>query len=417
MLNKTALVILLLIINLTWALAQVPGFFMKEDKRRVTIPFLASNSLIILPVSINGNYPINFLVDTGVRSNILFSKNLGDAMGLEYSRRINLLGADGSEELMASISPINHLDLGPVEGRLQSLLVLEEDFLELESVIGVPIYGIIGYEFFKFNPVKINYDEGKMDFYSPEAIKWAPPFYKKLPMTVENGKPYILAKIKQKEGASLNSKLLIDTGANHGLLLNRETSTDIKLPPLFLETELGQSLGGVLYGLIGRVDALKIGGLKLQQVLTSYPEETAFSHIILETGRLGSLGSEILGRTRMILDYPRGRALMKRGEGFYAPFQFDMSGVVIKKIPTDETRFYIGMVRPGSPAYKAGIKQFDEILKVNKIPAELWDLSDMIKLLKSEEGKEIQFELRRYFDETLTTYEDLKIMIELKRQI
>lgn len=397
--------------------AQIPGFFMKEDARRVTIPFFASNSLIIIPVSVNGSYPVNFLLDTGVRSNILFSKDLGDAMGLEYTRRLNLMGADGTEAIMASVSPINHLDLGPVEGVAQSLLVLEEDFLELEAVVGVPIYGIIGHEFFKFNPIKINYDDERIDFYRTDALKWRPPFYKKLKLSVEDNKPYIETKIKQKDGPILESKLLIDTGANHGLLLNRETSEEIEMPPLFIEAELGQSLGGVLRGYIGRVDWLKIGGLKQQEVLTSYPEETAFSYIIKESGRMGSLGAEVLGRTRVILDYPRERMMIRKGDNFYNPYEYDMSGLSIRKVPTEEKRFYVSDVRKGSPAAFVGVQQFDEVLTINKIPILIWEMSDIAKLFRSEEGKVIEIEVRRYFDDDLSEYEDFKYRILLQKQI
>ena len=118
---KKVFLLFFYLFNSTLMWAQVPGFFMKEDKRMVRIPFYSSNSLIILPVSINGSEPINFLVDTGVKSNLLFSKKLGDALGLEYTRRINIVGADGSTSVMAQVSPINTLDLGPVEGRLQRL--------------------------------------------------------------------------------------------------------------------------------------------------------------------------------------------------------------------------------------------------------------------------------------------------------
>jgi predicted aspartyl protease len=390
---------------------------MKEDVRRVIIPFFASNSLIIVPVSVNGSYPVNFLLDTGVRSNILFSKDLGDAMGLEYTRRLNLMGADGSEEIMASVSPVNHLDLGPVEGIAQALLVLEEDFLELEAVVGVPIYGIIGHEFFKFNPIKINYDDERIEFFRTDALKWRPPFFKKLDLSVEENKPYINAKIKQKDGTILDSKLLIDTGANHGLLLNRETSEQIEMPPLFIEAELGQSLGGVLRGYIGRVDWLKLGPLKQQEVLTSYPEETAFSYILKETGRMGSLGSEVLGRTRLILDYPRKRVMIRKGDNFYNPYEYDMSGLNIRKIPTDEKRFYVAGVRDDSPAQFVGIQPNDEVLSINKIPVIIWELSDIAKLFRSEEGKVIELEVRRYFDNDISKYEDFRYRLLLEKQI
>lgn len=399
------------------AYAQVPGFFMKEEKRMVRIPFYSSNNLIILPVSINGSESVNFLVDTGVKSNILFSKKLGDALGLEYTRRINIVGADGAEQIMAQVSPINTLDLGEVEGRLQSLLVLEDDFFELEAVIGVPVYGVIGYEFFKNNPIRINYDDGWVDFFRPKAIAWKPPFYRDLELDVEDSKAYIKALVRQSNGPKLQAKLLIDTGANHGLLLNRETSDSIRMPHLFIESELGQSLGGILYGYIGRVSSLKLGGLNLKEVLTSYPEETNYSKVILSTGRMGSLGAEVLGKTRVILDYQRKRMLVRKGQTFYTPFEFDMSGLIVKKVPNDDNRIYIGQVRPGSPAYRVGILPFDEIISINNVPTFLWELTEVFKLLRSEEGREIQLEMRRYVNNDITKYSDYKVSFFLKKQI
>jgi predicted aspartyl protease len=415
--KKIALTYFLLFISFVQGWAQVPGFFLKENKRKASIPFYSSNSLIIVPVSINGNQPVNFMVDTGVRANILFSKTLGDELGLEYSRRLSLVGADGTTNLMASVSPVNQLDLGPIVGNFQNLLVLEEDFLELESVIGVPVYGILGYEFFKFNPIRINYDDGKLDFFKNSALKWRPLFFKKLKLSVEDNKPYVQAKVKQKSGKIIEPKLLIDTGANHGLLLNRETTDDIDMPSKVIESEIGQSLGGLLYGYIGRVDYLKIANLKLEDVLTSYPDTTAFSYVIKDSGRQGSLGAEVLGRTKVIFDYPRERIFIKKANNFYSPFEFDMSGLSIKKLPVDQTRFFISNVRENSPGAISGALPLDEIIAINKVPVFIWELVEINKLLRSEEGRVIELELRRYDPVDSKKWESLSVIVRLQKQI
>ncbi len=408
---------LLLVILQSSGVAQVPGFFLKKDQRKASIPFYSSNSLIIIPVSINGNAPVNFLVDTGVRANILFSKKLGDDLGLTYTRRLSLVGADGISSLMASVSPINELDLGPIVGNFQNLLVLEEDFLELESVIGIPVYGILGYEFFKYNPIRINYDDGKLDFFRSSELKWRPLFFKKLDLAIEDNKPYVQAKVKQKSGKIFEPKLLVDTGANHGLLLNRETTDDIEMPPLFIEAEIGQSLGGLLYGYIGRVEYLKLNKLKLENVLTSYPDETAFSYVIKDSGRQGSLGAEVLGRTKLIIDYPRERIFIKKADNFYSPFEFDMSGLAFKKVPADQTRIYISNVREGSPGGRVGVLPFDEIVSINKVPIFIWELVEVNKLFRSEEGRIIELELRRYDPNDSKKWENIKLRIKLEKQI
>ena len=397
--------------------AQVPGFFIVGDQKKVKLPFLASNSLILLPVSINGSAPLYFLLDTGVRANLLFSKSMGDSLGLSYTRRVGMVGADGSTTVWAQVSPINTLGLGEVEGRLQSLLVLEEDFLELESVIGIPVYGILGYEFFNHNAVKIDYEQAVLTFYAPEALAFKSPFYRKGALTFEEGKAYLDVKVRQHTGPRLRGKVLVDTGANHGLLLNRETFPEIQLPEKHLETQLGQSLGGVLYGSIGRVAGLSIRGLQFAQVLTSFPEESFASARIKESGRMGSLGAEVLGRMTVILDYPRKEIFVRRNQGFYQPFEFDMSGLVVKKLLTPQKRWYVGDVRQGSPAQLAGILPFDEILTINSIPIVLWEMDMLVKLLRSEEGKEIQLEVRRYSQPGSASFEDLRFRFLLKKQI
>jgi len=394
--------------------AQVPGFFIKDDTRRIVMSFTQVNHLVIMPVSINGGPQLNFLFDTGVKSNILFSKTLGDELGLSYSRKLNLIGADGQTVLTASVSTNNHIDLGEVEGTLQAILVLEDDFLELEKVLGIPIYGVIGYEFFKYNPIKIDYDFSKLTFYKVDALRWRPFGYRMMEIEIEDSKPYIISEIEQSNGPNLKAKLLIDTGANHSLLLNREASGSIVLPETSLESDLGRSLGGDLFGFIGRVDKLKLGGLNFREVLTSYPDPTEFSNIILGTGRLGSLGSELLSRMKLILDYPRERLLYKKSSGFSQPFSYDMSGITVRLLDVEEGRVYVSQIKEGSPAYLAGVRQFDEILSINNVPIFFWKLSDINDLFRSEAGRRIKLGLLR---DSSSGIKELSISFPLREQL
>lgn len=405
------------ILFLLSVMAQVPGFYVKEDARKTELPFMASNNLIIVPVSINDSPPINFLIDTGVKTNILFSKTIGEQLELNYTRKLNLMGADGKTVLTANVSPSNHLDLGPIEGTLQTVLVLDSDFFELEAVIGIPVFGVLGYEFFKYNPIRIDYDKNIITFYRSDALKWRPFGFRKIPLSIENGKPYINGKVRQIGGEDFDAKLLIDLGANHGLLLNRETSDVIQLPPQTIKSDLGRSLGGDLFGFIGRTKSTNLGGLKFKDVITSYPEETEFSYVIQESGRQGSLGSELLGKTKLILDYRRERMLFKKGNKFSVPFDYDMSGIIPRMMPTEDVRYIANSVREGSPAYEAGVRVGDEIMSINGIPADFWELSDIVKLFRSEAGREIKISLKRFRSENPEDFELLDVVFELERQI
>lgn len=405
---------IVLVCNMTSIHAQVPGFFMKDDSRRVVMPFTQVNHLIIMPVSINGGPELNFLFDTGVKSNILFSKTIGDSLGLSYSRKLNLVGADGQIVLTASVSTSNRIDLGEVEGVLQAVLVLDDDFLELEKVLGIPIYGVIGYEFFKYNPIKIDYDYSRLTFYRTDTFKWRPFGYRMMDIELDDNKPYVISTIEQSNGPDLKAKLLIDTGANHSLLLNREASKDIILPEVALESDLGRSLGGDLFGYIGRVDRLSLGALNFRRPITSYPDATEFSNIILGTGRLGSLGSELLSRMKLILDYPRQRILFKKSTSFSQPFAYDMSGITVRLLDVEEGRVYVSQIKEGSPAHLAGARQLDEIFSINNVPIFFWKLQDINDLFRSEEGRRIKLGVIR---DTEGGLQEVEISFVLKNQL
>ena len=89
----------------------------------------------------------------------------------------------------------------------------------------------------------------------------------------------------------------------------------------------------------------------------------------------------------------------------------------LKKALTKEKRWYIGEVREGSPGHQAGILPFDEILSINSVPLAFWELEQLFKLLRSEEGREIQFELRRYVNNDLNNFSDIKASFVLKKQL
>ncbi|WP_240485995.1 aspartyl protease family protein [Anditalea andensis] len=368
---------------------------MKGNVNRMEIPFMHHHDIIIIPVSINGSSPYNFLLDTGVKANLLFSKALGDELDLFYTRKLNLMGADGKSILTASISPNNKLDIGDLKGVAQTLLVLDEEFVSLDLVLGVAVHGVIGFEFFKFNPVKIDYDRKMITFYRSTALRKRPLGYKKLKVDMINAKPYIKGTIYQSDGSHLPAKLLIDTGANHSLLINPETSDKIIIPEVVLESDLGTSLGGDLSGVVGRVPQLKIGKLKFKRITASFPDKTEFSDIIIQTGRQGTIGSDILGKMKIILDYTRERMYYRRGDRYREPFEYDMSGITVRMMPTADNRIYVSQLRDGSPAEKAGIKQGDEIISVNGIPAEFWALTGITELFRSKDGKKIKIELIR----------------------
>ncbi len=115
-----------------------------------------------------------------------------------------------------------------IHGRGHAMLVLENDFLELRSSLGTEVHGILGYELFSRFVIKIDYEAKgwMMTLMLPEKFKPSRK-HTRLPITVEDTKPYYVAELKINDTTSMSAKLMIDTGASHGLFLDTESSHKI----------------------------------------------------------------------------------------------------------------------------------------------------------------------------------------------
>ncbi|MFN2216782.1 MAG: peptide-binding protein, partial [Anaerolineales bacterium] len=64
--------------------AQILGFKIEGDRKKIKIPFELYNNLIVIPVVVNDRLPLRFVLDTGVRTTILTEKVYSQLLDLEY---------------------------------------------------------------------------------------------------------------------------------------------------------------------------------------------------------------------------------------------------------------------------------------------------------------------------------------------
>ena len=202
--------------------AQMLNIDLLQNKPSAEIPFRSVNNLILIPVLLDNLIPLEFLLDTGVRTPILTDRVYSDVLNINYDRVLSLKGAGEANDVHAYVASNVKMLLPNVQVTNQPMLVLEEDYLNLGSQLGVPVHGIIGYELFARFVVKIDYDRNVLVLYEPEKFK-APRGYTRLDLTIENAKPYLQAEIIDQTGKSHILKFLIDTGASHALLLHSHT--------------------------------------------------------------------------------------------------------------------------------------------------------------------------------------------------
>ena len=110
------------------------GFVMPSKTRKVEIPFDMYNNLIVIPVHINNTLTLKFILDTGAESAILTEKLFGDLLGLNYVRQININAPGERDSLQAFVATNVTMSLpGGITGRGMNMLVLKEDYLELNK--------------------------------------------------------------------------------------------------------------------------------------------------------------------------------------------------------------------------------------------------------------------------------------------
>ena len=376
--------------------AQNLGFSLKKDQKRVQIPFELYNNLIVIPVILNGTLPLRFVLDTGVRTTILTEKAYSDILNLVYTKKISIAGAGGMRIVEAYVTGNVSLDIPPgVIGRGHVMLVLAEDYLQLRNYLGTNVHGIVGYELFSRFIVKIDYAKKLITLNTPDDFK-PKRSYRKVDMTIEDTKPYIHGQVTMHDGQKIVTKLLVDSGASHGLLLDPESDDRISVPQKYIASSIGRGLGGDIPGKIGRIQQLNVSGYKLNHLIATFPDPDSYmDSVISKTFRHGTMGGEILSRFNVIFDFSRQAVYLKKNSAFKKKFNFNMSGVAIKAKGSALHIYEVVEVRENSSADNAGIVIGDIISEINGIDTKYYNLSEMIGILNSKEGKKINLEILR----------------------
>lgn len=385
--------------------AQQVGFHILNEAKVAEIPFRKVNNLIVVPVMLNDLIPLQFIIDTGVRTAILTDRLYSDVLNVSYDRKLSIKGAGNLVQVDAFVASNISFLLPNVKAKGQTLLILEEDYLQLGKQLGTPVHGIIGFELFRDFVVKVEYQKEVITLYKPTAFK-ASRRYTRLPLQIVDGKPYFVANL-QETGSSKKKEvnLLVDTGASHALLLHQNDSADrFELPGETIYGSLGRGIMGNIEGHIGRVHGFSLQDFCFEKVLTSFPEDSSYANISEWSARDGTVGGELLNRFTVIFDYPNEAIYLRKNRNFREPFVYSKTGLVLIAEGNDLNIFKVVEVRENTPAAEAGIQQGDILLKLNGIKAKYLDLLKINEKFRRREGKKIRLKLKRGEEEYKTSF-------------
>ncbi len=374
---------------------QYAGIDLLGGKQEIEVKFRFENGLMIIPIRYNDFLPLNFIFDTGAEHSVLFRKDLNDIMGIPYERRIAIRGADLQDSMFAFITRDVPISIGSDIHVHRDIVVLEEDRLNIEEVTGYKIDGIIGSSFFKNLVIYINFRKKKIKLFDPNRFN--PKKLKgfdKIPIEIISNKPYIHG-ITSDGTFSKDQKLLLDSGSSLPFILHYKKDANLVLPEKVITGKLGIGIGGTMVGIIGKINRLRLGKFDFYNVITHFQK---INHSIIDSSeiiRSGLVGTPILSRFEICIDYLREDLYLKPNKDFEKEFKFDRSGLSIFAFGPNFNNFYVKNIIPGSPADEAGIKKGDIITKVGIWKSKWYSLEKITNKLKGKTGETIKLTLNR----------------------
>lgn len=400
-----------------------------RDYQDVRFQFI--NNLIVIPIEINGK-ELNFILDTGVNKTIVFNASPQDSILLRNKRKIKLQGLGRGESVDAVISENNRFRLGNMIRNNQKVFIIVKDRFDLSSKMGITIHGVIGYDLLKDAIAQIQYNKKIIRFFNPKTYR-----YKKckkcevFPIILYQNKPYIDVKVDLNDSIDVPVRMLIDSGGSDALWLFEYSKEQIKSPTKYFDDILGVGLSGTIYGKRSRIKSIQIGSFDIKEPTISFLDTISTENARKYTKRNGSIGSNILKRFKVILDYKNKRIILKKASSIRGGFEYNMSGMEVvyngkilvreeaKKIQRDnygrnisgsstnslsiitsynyefKPSYKVNTVVSGSPADIAGVLPNDIVLKINGTETHQLNLSDIIGKLREKNNKKINLTIQR----------------------
>jgi hypothetical protein len=355
------------------------------------IPIELNTVHIFLQARVNGSDPLWFVLDTGAQSSAVNKDTAGD-LGLEMAGKIEGRGAgEGSVEV--NLVPDVTFDLPGVKVTGQTVAAVP--LARIEELMGRPIDGILGYDFISRFVVEIDYENLKLNLYDKASYRHSGDGAV-VPMELEGGTPRIEATIVPQGRDPIQSRVLVDTGANVAVGFARPFTerNDIlsTLTKKFLY-EGGAGIGGASKSYIGRIPEVDVGGLKFTSPVCGFSMDKGGAGA--DPNNAGFLGGEILSRCTVVFDYEHGEMILEPNSNFGKPFRADMSGISWTTGGRgDFHTFKVRRLLPDSPGAEAGLEVGDRLVSLDGVPADDLTINALWKFFRSE-SRDVELTVER----------------------
>jgi PDZ domain len=347
-----------------------------------------------------------FLLDSGA-ADMFISASKAQALGLSAQPQSDKSQSDKSQSaLQKNNDRKNASERGPTVyvpnvayqvGALavkdhQSAILPKTDLEELSQYFGRPIDGIIGYELFQQLVVEMDYAKHQLHLYSPKTYQYRSKGAR-LPMQIEDRRPYVEAVVSPYGLKPLQSRLLVDSGSNGALSVATGCGLDqmlIAKAPKILRRQLA-TINGVQQISVGRVQALDLAQWSLKTPITVFETNPRACDLVT-----GKIGTQILQQFRVTFDYPQQQLILEPQTDLNRTNanEYDLSGLRLQANGNQLKTYRVTAVFPGTPAAAAGLQQGDILSQLNRQPTAQMSLGQIRQRL-SQPGQTVDLQVQR----------------------
>ena len=346
------------------------------DTNAPPLPFDFASAHILFKMSVNGSQPLWFILDTGADQEVLNIARLSEFGLKPYAKTLTTGGGGTAEyDYVAGAT----LTAPGIELRNQHVAAMDD--AGLEAALGVPLGGLLGYDFISRFVIDIDYEKKLITLHDPKNWNYSGKGIA-VPIVYDEGIPFTQGAISVGPKKEIPAFFVIDFGAAETMTL---TSPFVRANDL-LSVALANPTVNRPAGLEkqffaqnnvrGHVDQLTLGELTVHAIPINMSVNTQGAYASKNFS--GTVGEGIYHRYHIILDYARNRVIFEATPESDKPFPKRQTfGLSLIASGGDLHTYTVTAVRPGSPAASNGFQKGDVIAGVDKLAATQFTLAEL----------------------------------------
>ena len=371
-----------------------------KSRKIESIPFEMVGSYVVINVKINDSSPLNLILDSGIRNTIITELEPSDKITLSFSDVKDMMGLGGGGILEAYTSNFNLLKIGKLKLQNKTVYVLKNDVFNLSKHSGTKINGLIGVDFFQDHIVEIDYSSKHIRFYEPTNFE-APKGYEMMPITIESQKMFVELSVVESDSTQRQVKMLMDTGAELNAWFQTTSKESVHVPPKWVQGTIGEGLNGIITGKYSHIPQICFGNFCLKNAIVSFPDSATITGIVTNSKRDGTVGSQLLSRFNLFIDYKQKKFYFKPNSNFKNPYSYNVAGIEIIQYSPVVPIIEVMDVWANSPAAHAGVQKEDQIIEINGTSAFQMSIGEIRKIFETTSKRPLNLTLKRGKEEIM----------------